>query len=401
MAKEESRKRKRVRLHEHTAENDRRYRGPLNYQHFQMLGWLCIVASVALGMLQAGVRLDTRVEERFGSIIPVLQYMAELSLPFLLISNFSRILNNAEGYKKQLLRNGACAVGIAAACVLIVWRYVIGSAEMLVTDPWDVTPIVTTTFRAMNEGGFIAVNIFVDLFLCTLFMFFLNVRPKKVFTGKKVLFLRVLALIPIAYEVACLVFKFQAAKGEITLPLWSFPLLTVKPPMTFVLFVFLALHMKAREYRFCRHGRSHEEYQEFLQSNRNSLHFSVYLAIMLVVTAVIDFVLLIVMSTAAAPSVEAIQGAGEEEIYRWVEIAETVGFGNSVSLAFIAPLMLLYSYSRQPKSKMISTFVPMIGIGLIALVILEGIHQGIGFLPIQKINLIEVLSSMEASAGGF
>lgn len=40
-------KRRRIkRLHEVTAADDIRYRGPLSYQGFQALGWACIVASV-------------------------------------------------------------------------------------------------------------------------------------------------------------------------------------------------------------------------------------------------------------------------------------------------------------------------------------------------------------------
>ena len=38
-------RRKRVKLHEITPENDIRYRGPLSFFHFQILGWLCIVLS--------------------------------------------------------------------------------------------------------------------------------------------------------------------------------------------------------------------------------------------------------------------------------------------------------------------------------------------------------------------
>ena len=43
--------------HERIGEKDIRYRGPLNYQHFQILGWLCIVASQALLILSLGEKL--------------------------------------------------------------------------------------------------------------------------------------------------------------------------------------------------------------------------------------------------------------------------------------------------------------------------------------------------------
>ena len=42
------------------------------------------------------------------------------------------------------------------------------------------------------------------------------------------------------------------------------------------LFVVLAVFIKTRELRFRRRGGTHEEYQQFLLTNRNSLHFSAF-----------------------------------------------------------------------------------------------------------------------------
>ena len=397
VVKDPSAKRKRVRLHEASTENDIRYRGPLTYQHFQIFGWICIVLSAVLAMMNTGSKLDAGLAREMGGIISVLQYLTDLSLPFLLIANFSKILNNTEGYKKQLITNGCAAAAVAAVSILFFSRYIIGTAEKLVTDPWDVEPVMTATFRAVSKGGFVALNLFIDLFLCTLFMFFLNARPKRILTGKKVLILRAFALLPVAYEAASLVIKFLAARGQIKLPLWSFPLLTVKPPVSFLVFVFLAIHMKAREFRFCRYGRTHEEYQAFLQTKRNSLHFSIYLSVVLLIAAVIDFALMIVMTVAVAPSMETIVNAENETVMDLINVALTVGFGNSVSLAFVTPLMLLYSYSRQPQNKKISTFIPIVGIVLIFILVLEGIHFAADYLPVRKFSLIEVLQTLETA----
>ncbi len=395
MAEEKAAKKKRVRLHEASAENDIKYRGPLSYQHFQILGWLCIVLSVVMIMLKLGSKADEGLARDAAAFVTVLEYITSLSLPFLLIANFSKILNNSEGYKKQLIRNGATAAGIGLAVWLFFSRYVVGTAGKLVEDPENVLPVMTALFRGFSGSGFMAINLFVDLFLCTLFMFFLNARPKRVFTGKKVLILRVLALLPIAYEIASIVIKFKAAMGEITLPIWSFSLLTVKPPMTFVVFVLLATHMKTRELRFCRHGRTHEEYQAFLQTNRNSRHFSVYLAVVLVLAAAVDFIMMVVMMFLAAPSVEALAKAGTEGMMQFAQVAMDVGFGGSVMLIVVAPIMLLYSYTRIPKNKMISTLIPAAGIVLIILIVIEGIYQMLGYLPVKKINIRETVELLQ------
>ncbi len=390
--------RKRKKLHEITLHEDIRYRGPLNYQHFQMFGWLCIVLGAVSGILAVIVRFNEDLARETSGLSVFLDYAKDMPLPFLLIANFSKILNNSEGYRKQLVKNGAAALGIFAVSAGFFSRYVIGTAGKLVTDPEDVLPVMTNLFRTASPGGFVAFNLFIDLFLCTLFMFFLNARPKRVLTGKRVLILRALVLLPLAWEAASWILKWKSAQGSITLPFWSFPLLTVKPPMTFVMFMLLAVHMKTRELRFCRHGRSHEEYLAFLKTNRNSFHFSVYLAVILVLTALADFIILMVLMGYQAGSLETLASEVEANFMEFSRAAIAVGFGESTALLFVAPLVLLYSYTKEPRNKKISMLIPAAGIVLIIILLLEGVYQGVGYLPFQRFNLVETLQMVSALA---
>ena len=254
-------RKKRLKIHEVTAENDIRYQGPLNYQHFQMLGWLCIVATAAVVLITVGAKMDASVETSLGGVKDVLKWVGTLSLPFLLIANFARILNNSEGYRKQLIKNGAAMAGIALGAILLLYRYVVGTMVELGLTQEQAIDLFLNAAQITSKArvGFISFNIFVDLFLCTLVMFFLNYRPKYIFKAPaaRIVF-RLFTVFPIAYELISLILKIRCARGEITLPLWSFPLLTVKPPMTFVLFIALAVYVKTREWRFRRHGKTHE-----------------------------------------------------------------------------------------------------------------------------------------------
>ena len=67
MAEKENKRRKRVKLHESSAENDIRYRGPLSYQHFQLFGWLCIVLSVVMALLKVAGQADESVAKDTGA----------------------------------------------------------------------------------------------------------------------------------------------------------------------------------------------------------------------------------------------------------------------------------------------------------------------------------------------
>ena len=65
-------------------------------------------------------------------------------------------------------------------------------------------------------------------------------------------------------------------------------------------------------------------------------------------------------------------------------VASAVGFGDSIYMLFLAPFVLLFSYTRKPKWPLVSTLVPVAGVMLILVIYLEGIHQGILHLNISN-----------------
>ncbi len=235
---------------------------------------------------------------------------------------------------------------------LVFYRYIVGDLAAVLEDPSEALPAVKSVLTYVTPYGFLAFNIFIDLFLCTLTMVFLNYKPRRVFTGRARILFRLLALLPIGYEVGCMLLKLRAARGLIQVPVWAYPLLTTKPPMTFVLFLALALFVKTRELPFRRHGKTHEEYHAFLKTRRNSLNFSVFLAIMLVIVSILDFVVVL-------------------------------GFS-------VNEVVLLFSYTRKPKYPMLDLAIPVAGIVAIVFVYLEGTHRLLPMLPFKKLNLKEV-----------
>ena len=377
----EKEKKKRKKFHEFTAENDMKYRGPLNYQHFQIVGWACIVAAVAAAIISLGGKMvGEAVMKRYGTLGSILSFMSQFSLPLLLIASFSRILNSNDSGKKMLLINGGAAVGIIAVTLLLGSRYFIGILKQIIAPAEKVVPMMNGIIAGVVPGGFLAFNMFVDLFLCTLMMFLLNVQPKRWFTGKKVLILRFAVIIPIAYEGFCFWLKIQAMRGKVMLPMWSYPLLTMKPPVMILLFIVMAFVVKIREYRYCKHGNTHEDYQAFMQTNRNSFHLSVRLAILMVIFAVLDLVLLVLLTYLNADSAGALNAAGEmaeEASDTFVSLSLAVGIGKSWPIGLLAPFMLLFSYNKEPKNKMISMVLPAVAIVLCIFIVLEATRMGL------------------------
>ena len=447
---------KRIKLHEATHENDIRYRGPLSYQHFMALGWLCLAVSQMIVVMKLGGRINPQVSTDTAGILPVLEEIANFALPFLLIANFAQILDAKNGYKKQLVKNIGAMAAICGLFYLFYYRYVVGGFAAFLKDPGQALPAIESLLGKALPFGFRAFNVFVDLLLCTLVMLFLNYRPTRVFKGKLVVIFRLFAILPIAYEVCCMLLKIRSAEGLVRLPAWTYPLLTVKPPMTFVLFVIMAIFVKTRELRFRRHGKTHEDYQAFLKTRRNSWNFSVFLAIMMVVVSVIDFSVVLgftlgegmksfsardgaaqIQADGEAPAVAdgvetateapvlsdgaetvaentdaegAVSGEtdvaadldayfsseeGDAALERGVRIALAVGFGESIYMAFLAPLVLLFSYSRIPKRKWIDMLIPATGVILILAIYIEGVHRLLYCLPIEKMDLEEIKQTAE------
>ena len=334
---------------------DIRYRGPLSYSAFKLLGWVCLSFYVVVEVLKLAGFMHVVDKAEIAGTIGIFEDLRQLSLPFFLLGNFAIIIDNKNGYNNQLIRYGLYLVLYVAGFELIFYRYILGTSNLLTGG--DTFKDIMNLFSSYAPYGYLDINIFVDLFLCTLFMYFLNVRPKRFFKGKRLRYFRSFALIPIVYEAASLTLKGLCATGKVSLPAYVFPLLTVKPPMTFAVFIVLALFVKTRERRFRKLGYSHEEYREFLKTRRNSLHFSVFTALIMFFAGLIDVIL----------DVELESGG--------VSFAKAIGLGAASSLTILSPLMLLFSYTRRNKNKLVDLIIPIIGMSLMAWVALEGLYR--------------------------
>ena len=372
----ESGQKKRVRYYEEGRE-DMHYRGPLSYRAFKILGWLCIALAQVVVLLNINMSMDPSSKEMFETPAMIMKSVSQLSVPFFLIANFSIILNATEGYHRQLIRNLLISLAIAAFSILVYRRYILGIGRMFFPSNTEAEQFIEWLLNMTNETGYLSFNLFIDLFLCSLLMFFLNYRPKHVFTGKKLGLFRACSLFPILYELASIILKYLAIEQKITIPVLVFPFLTVKPPIMFLVFVIMALFIKKRERRFIRNDRTHEEYQVFLQTNRNSFHFSGFAAILLLIAGIVDILSIIIFGIIVImKDPEMIKNATGV-----AQRASALGLGQSAMLIFMSPLMLLFSYNRTHENRVPDTLIPIAGVVLVVLIYIEGLFEFILFLP--------------------
>lgn len=384
---------KRKKLHEFTIHDDIKYLGPLSYREFKILGWFCIVLAQAATLITLAGKVNSDFALKMGTRYSILNSISSLSLPLLLFANFAIILSNHKGYRKQLITNGSILISLFLLFVLFFHHFVIGTYAGLIRDTNAAKDSLADAIRGATAGkGFFAFNIFVDLFLCTSFLYFLDHRPQKVFVGKKLIIFRLFAIFPVLYEIGSIYLKWLSSGNVIRIPFILYPLLTVKPPMTFVVFILLALFMKFRERKFCRNGRTYEEYREFLTTRRNSLNFSVYAAIILVVMGIVDLIIAVLVPMISMGSQLGMELAASGTVTEELEAALTsnlqrmfaIGFGESIPLIFLAPFMLLFSYNRKRKHPEYDSVIPLGAIILIILTYFQGIYQIAWVIPFDK-----------------
>lgn len=287
-------KKGKIPYYERTAANDIPYRGPLSYRHLQIFGWLSISCFIIAKWTNLGLQMDPGSPTWMHVLNLITDLGGTFAIPLFLLANFCIILDEKKSYKDLLIRNAALTLVVVVLYILIFNHYLVGMLYVF-TENWSKSlDAVAAIIQEGTRTGTLTFNLFIDLFLCTLFMFFVNHIPEKGYFKDHIRQFRLLSLIPIIYEVGSLMIRMLSARGIITPSFYIYPILTTKPPMTFVFFVALVLYIKVRERRFKKHGKTHKQYKVFLKTNANSFQFSIFATIVLVITCIIDLILLVV-----------------------------------------------------------------------------------------------------------
>lgn len=365
-------KRRRKKLHEIDAENDIKFRGPFSYRHLRIFAWIFLAMAQIATMLSVAGKIDGEWYEGIRWLASVLSFFGNLTLPLFLLAAFSIILNAKDGYKSIIIMYAAGFVGVILAYIFVYHHYILGLLTKIIKDRGEVRSSAQVLLQIISGSGFIAINIFADLLLCTLFTFFINYHPTKYFQGKKIIIFRLFALLPIIYELVSIVLKILAVSGKITLSFYLYPFLTTKPPAMFLMFLALAVFIKIRERIYRKRGKTLAEYKKFLKTNANSLHFSVYACIIAIITVIIDVIVLVIVTSVLFNEA----GGGDAvELLEAFSSALKLGFGESVVLIFAIPFIMLFSYTKTYKDKMVDRVIPLGGVGLLVAVYIEGVFQ--------------------------
>ena len=343
-------------------ENDIKYEGPLSYRYLRIFAWLFMAFGqiVLLNSLSSSMMHYDALGDVWTTILGIL---SSLSTPLFILASFGLVLNGRRNIRDFMLVYGLAYVGMGLGFIIFYLRYIkglfveLGLSELPFTDYFD---------AFLSDK--VQVNVFADLFAFALFHFFLNYTPRKIFKGKSVYAFRLFSLIPVIFVLGSYIIKILTATGQMNLPFYIFPFLTTKSPIVFLVFVLADLWIKNREKWYLRLGASKEQYNEYLKTKRNSLHVSINLTIIILISILFDVLLLIIAVIYFTATNLPVEKFGDIAI-------DTFGVGQASAMLLAVPFIFLYSYKRKHKDTRIDLLIPVVGIALIVLIYVEGIYQ--------------------------
>ncbi len=376
---EETQKKKRNKFHLfkhhlHDENNDIEFRGPLSYRHLRIIAWVFMMFMAMSVVFSVFVKFPLfskpdDVKNAYRITSDVFSWIGTLALPVFLIANFSVIMRSHKNYKKILMLHGFTALGLMAVAYLIVFRYYFTLSMRFVGLEYVDSKDVIETLLNINPSKFVYLNVFIDLFLCSLTYTFLTYEPKKYFQGKKIVFFRLLVLIPILYELGSIYVKLHAlSTPEFMIPWYVFPLLTTKPPLLLLAFFLLVLISALRKKRYLMNGHTEDEYDRYLKTNANSLSFSIITCIVLFIAIILDIIIASICSVSIATKMGI-------DVETGVDIVMKSGLGKTITVIFIFPLIILFSYSRDYQDNLIDKIIPLVGIGVCVYSVVETFVQ--------------------------
>ena len=185
-----------------------------------------------------------------------------------------------------------------------------------------------------------------------------------------------MVLLPILYEIGAMIIKFRISFAYMTIPSYVFFLLTSKPPFMLLAFLLLILLFKVDERKHIKKlNKTEKELEEHKKTNAHSLLVSIQMSVIFIVVTILDVIVSLLVFAGVSVQMHALED--QALLSGIANQLSNIGFFGSATLVILIPVFILFSYKKEPKNKNIDKFIPIVGIGLILLVYVEGIFQTI------------------------
>ncbi len=246
----------------------------------------------------------------------LLKTIGQIGLPLVLIATLAGIIYNRKRIYLYLGFYAAGAISFVFLEQLAIHLYV-----MMLLSQGGVT-ISAETLQSIEQliitflNEFVSLNVFVDLFLCACFFFFMFYRPKK----RQFLF-RICFFLPLSYLIAGYILAVLRKYGILSLNFYLVSFLPSKKPIAYAIVFAMLIYLKIFN------GNN----DEFIVDSRS---FALYISIAVVFFCIID------------------------ALFSFMPDAKNFQVGDNYMLFISVPFLLCFDYKRPIKHRWISYTIP-------------------------------------------
>lgn len=308
----------------------------LNFVALKYIGLLFMTISQIGGFLELKYDvfyIGDPLPEALFVFFRCLKMTGVLTMPLLLVSMTSSIASADDNIWKIVIKNLALTVVFYIGEILVFVFYIVPTINSLVAD---LGGVVIDSREMLEEmlGEFSNVNIYIDLFICSLIYLFFVYEPKN---AKINLWAwRSLSVIPLAFIVTSFVTNGLIKMGLVHVNFYIGALLPNKKIVTYAFFFLVVAFIKYKGHLFDWLNKNDEiSYEDYMNGDKVFRHHNLFLIVLVSVLSLIEF------SLSFIPS-----------IGNW-------GLGSSYFLFLAIPFLLFFNYRAKPKRKLVKSLIPV------------------------------------------
>ena len=374
---------KRIKLIDRTLENDIKFKGIFSYRHLSIFAWSLLVLAQVLTLLVIAKRFhpEININDEFAETFSLI--IGSLPLPLLLISKFSKIINNDGQWKKTILKYFyiALALFIVNNFVAIHFGYQLINVGEQKHSWWDSLFLISNYFIDLGINV-LFLNIFIDMLLYWLIYFFLIYKPKNA-SKKKILMFRLLVILPMLYEIGGVIVKLLICNINLQLPCFVLFMLPSKSALISIAVIALLFCLKIFRTRYFKKFKNKEidvetKYKNYMQTNAYCLKFSIFLTTVFFIEWILDTLIFVGIfvsayneATALPLPPEGIELYIQNNINMWFRW----GFGSSITMILVLPIIFSFCIKKKWKNPNIDILIPICSVGIIVVLYVVGLFD--------------------------
>ena len=271
--------------------------------------------------------------------IKTVMTIGKVAQVFLLTGLFARLESKEADMKKTVIWFGFISF-IAYLLELVVFQTLISFFIDFIIESADFSPLITYYIHSAIDTAsqsvvsvYLSINIYIDMFLASLFYFFIHYIPKKGYFNEHIVQFRLFAILPVIYVIVSMVLHGITKRGYMgQLPTFVGAGLSFKAYGALILFVIMTLFIKYREKIFNFFNRKkNKDYSSYESSNKSVFDFSVLIAVTITLISLVDYLIILFMPTSKA-----------------------YGFGSNIYMFVAAIPFLMFNYKIKGRFKILN-----------------------------------------------